>query len=171
MCNFWSSFLQYALYVDWHTHCRRKAPKFQEKDFFGQLHRILVLELLQAPPLALAEWTTVILALVHEVKATCRDSIYYYTEFGPEEVVDLKTIRCVVGRIQDRGEWAIIDRSDGMALQTDWSAVMYFFFHPCLWILARAMLFILPPRNMTHCACTFIGVCQPLLPSSLLISL
>jgi len=56
--------------------------------------------------------TTVILALIWEVKATLRESIYYYKKFGIEEVVDMKTVQCVVGRVKDRGEWAIIDQSD-----------------------------------------------------------
>jgi len=62
--------------------------------------------------LKLDEPTTVILALIREVKATLREGIYYYKEFGIEEVVDMKTVQCVVGRVKDRGEWAIIDRSD-----------------------------------------------------------
>ena len=60
----------------------------------------------------LDEPTTVILALIREVKATLRDGIYFYKEFGVEEVVDMKTVQCVVGRVHDRAEWAIVDRSN-----------------------------------------------------------
>ena len=61
--------------------------------------------------------TTIILAWIKNVKVTLTDNIYYYKAFGVDEVVDL--IQCVVGRIWDRDEWAIIDRSDNVAIQVD----------------------------------------------------
>jgi hypothetical protein len=97
----------------------RKTPDFEEKNCFGQLNCILLLELPPEPRFALAEPTTLILALLHEVKVTLRDGIYSYKEFGVEEVVDLNTVQCVVGRVKDRGEWSIIDQSDSMVLQVD----------------------------------------------------
>ncbi len=60
-----------------------------------------------------------ILAVIQSVKATLRNDIYYYKELGVEEVVDLSTVQCVVRRIWDRGEWAIVDRSDNMTIQVD----------------------------------------------------
>ena len=63
--------------------------------------------------------TTIILALIKNVKATLTDSVYYYKELGVDEVVDLTTVECVVGRIWDRDEWAIVDRSDNVAIQVD----------------------------------------------------
>jgi len=95
--------------VDRHARCRGKTPDFKEKVFFAQLNHILVLELPPAPQLDLTEPITLILALIQEVNVTLRDGIYSYKEFGAEEVVDLKTVQCVVGRVKDRGEWAIID--------------------------------------------------------------
>jgi hypothetical protein len=112
-------FLQYTLYVDRHARHSRKTPDFEEKTFFGQLNRILVLELPAAPRLNLAEPTTVILALIQEVKAMLKDGFYTHKEFGAEEVVDLKTEQCVIGRVKDRGEWSIVDRSDNVVVQVD----------------------------------------------------
>ena len=112
ICSFWAPLLQYTQLVDWHAHNHRKTPEFELQNFFGQLCCILLLELLSAPWLKLDKPTTVILALIWEVKATLRESIYYYKKFGIEEVVDMKTVQCVVGRVKDRGEWAIIDQSD-----------------------------------------------------------
>ena len=111
--------LQYTLYVDRYARHRRKTPDFEEKTFFGQLKRVLVLELPVAPQLGLVKSTTLILALIQEVKATLKDGIYFYQEFGVEEVVDLKTIQCVVGRVKCKGEWAIVDRSDNAVIQVD----------------------------------------------------
>ena len=64
---------------------------------------------------------TVIVVLIREVKATLRNSIYYYKDFGVDEVVDLTILQCVVGQIQDRDEWAIVDRSDNVDIQ----AILY----------------------------------------------
>jgi hypothetical protein len=117
--QFLKSLLQYTQLVDRHAHRRRKTPDFELENFFGQLKHILVLELPSAQQLNLDEPTTVILALIQEVKATLRNGIYYYKDFGVEEVVDLSNVQCVVGRIWDRNEWAIIDRSDNVDIQVD----------------------------------------------------
>ena len=61
----------------------------------------------------------VIIAIIREVKATLRNGIYYYKNFGVYEVVELSMLQCVVGRIQDRDEWGIIDRSDNVDIQVD----------------------------------------------------
>ena len=87
--------------------------------FFGQLNHILLLGLPSSQQLNLDEPTTVIVALIREVKATLRNGIYYYRNFGGDEVVDLSTLQCVVGRIQDREEWAIIDQSNNVDIQVD----------------------------------------------------
>jgi hypothetical protein len=117
--QFLRSLLQYTQLVDLHAHRRGKTPEFESQNFFGQLKRILLLELPSAQRLNLNEPTTVILALIREVKSTIKNGIYYYKDFGAEEVVDLSTLQCVVGRIWDRNEWAIIDRSDNVDIQVD----------------------------------------------------
>jgi hypothetical protein len=63
-----------------------------------------------------------IYAVMRSVKIDEVDTygINYYQEMGPLEVVDINTIQCVVGRIQDRKRWAIVDRSGFLAqLQLD----------------------------------------------------
>ena len=60
-----------------------------------------------------------IIALIQEFKATFRNSIYYYKNFGVDEVVDLHMLQCVVGRIQDRDEWATIDWSNIVDIEGD----------------------------------------------------
>jgi hypothetical protein len=67
----------------------------------------------------MAEATTLMLALIQEVKASLKDGIYSYKEFGAEEVVDLKSVQCVVGRVKNRGEWSIVDRSDNVVAPVD----------------------------------------------------
>ena len=77
------------------------------------------MELPSSQRLNLDEPTTVIVALIREVKATLRNGIYYYKNFGVDKVVDLNALQCVVGRIRDRDEWAVIDRSDNVDIQVD----------------------------------------------------
>jgi hypothetical protein len=112
-------FIQYTQLVDRYARQKSRTPEFELQNFFGQLQRILVLELPSTPQLNLAMPTTIILALIKNVKARLTDNIYYYKEPGVDEVVDLTTVQCVVGRIWDRDEWAIIDRSDNVAIQVD----------------------------------------------------
>ena len=119
MCNFWASLLQYTQLVDRHARHPRKTPDFESQSFFGQLNHILLLELPSAKRLNLNEPTTVIIALIWEVKATLRNGIYYYKNFGVDEVVDLNMLQCIVGRIQDRDKSGIIDRSDNVDIQVD----------------------------------------------------
>ena len=87
--------------------------------FFGQLNHIIVLELPPAPQLDLTEPMILILALIQEVKVVLKDGIYFYKELGVEEVVDLKTVQCVISRVKDRGEWAIIDQSNNAEILVD----------------------------------------------------
>ena len=98
---------------------KKKTLDFEYQNFFGQLNCILLLELPSSQLLNLDEPTMVIVALIREVKATLRNSIYFYKNFGVKEVVDLSMLQCVVGRIQDRDKWAIIDRSDNVDIEMD----------------------------------------------------
>jgi hypothetical protein len=87
------------------------------RHFFGQLKQILLLELPPTPLLNLTMPTTIILAVIHNVNTTLKGDIHFYKDFGINDVVDLTTVQCVVGRIYDRGEWAIVDRSDEVEIQ------------------------------------------------------
>ena len=119
ICNFWDYLLQYTQLVDRHARRHGKTPDFESQNFFSQLNCILLLELPSIQRLKLDEPTMVIVALIRDVKATLRNGIYYYKNFGGDEVVDLSTLHCVVGRIRDRDEWAIIDQSDNVDIQGD----------------------------------------------------
>ena len=112
-------FIQYTQYVDRFTNQKRRTPELKLKNFFGQLRRILVIDLPSIPRLNVDVPTTIILALIKNVKVTLTDDVYHYKVFGVDEVVDLTRVECVVGRIWDRDEWAIIDRSDKVAIHAD----------------------------------------------------
>jgi hypothetical protein len=111
--------MQYTQLVDRYARQKRITPEFELQNFFGQLQHIFVLEIPSTPRLDIAMPTTIILALIKNVKTTLVDNVYYYKVLGVDEVVDLTTVQCVVGRIWDRDEWVIIDRSDNVAIQVD----------------------------------------------------
>ena len=100
------------MYVDKYAHQRRREPEFERHTFYGQLLRILVVKV-SAEVSKSERLETVLLAVIRDVKVTSRDStlnIVRYKEMGTLTVVDLKTVECIVGRVHDCGEWAIIDR-------------------------------------------------------------
>jgi hypothetical protein len=110
---------QYRLLVDKFAQNKSRKPKFEPHDFFGQLLRILVLELPQIEGLGLDSPTTIVLAVIHNVKTELHKGIYSYKDSGVIEVVDLNTIQCVVGRVKVGGQWVILDRSGVAAMGKD----------------------------------------------------
>ena len=106
MYNLWASLLQYTQLIDRHAHWPRKTPNFELQNFFGQLNCIFIVELPSTQWLNLDRPTMVILALIWEVKASLRNGIYYYKNFGADKVVNLSALQCVVRRVQDRAYWS-----------------------------------------------------------------
>ena len=110
--------LQYQLAVDKFAHQRHRAPEFELQDFFGQILRFLIVNIPHSPEHGI-EADSFMYAVIKQVKISesstnhCR--INYYEDMGPVALVDLNQVKCVVGRIMDRGKWAIIDRSKSLA--------------------------------------------------------
>lgn len=57
---------------------------------------------------------TILLAVVETVKLVAQNQLgfpyYNCNEAGTIEVIDISCIDCVVGRVKERGRWAIIER-------------------------------------------------------------
>lgn len=93
---------------------------FIATEYFGQLKKILVTELPPGVIPSIAQPIRVVLAVIDPRETTNETplGIPYYTEptkpVAPR-VVDVNTVMCLVGRIKDRGRWAIVDRSGDMA--------------------------------------------------------
>lgn len=84
--------------------------------FFGELQRVVKIELPAAPQLNLREAQTLFYAIVKQCNAVqSREGFWEYKDLGGLEAVDLGLVQCVVGRIFDRGKWVIIDRSGDRA--------------------------------------------------------
>ena len=74
-----------------------------------------MVDLQASPTLELSKPTTLILAAVHvcyNPQTKGENGIYYYSRDGHLEVVDITCIQCLVRRMKDGNEWAIVDRSD-----------------------------------------------------------
>ncbi|KAI0052234.1 hypothetical protein FA95DRAFT_1669516, partial [Auriscalpium vulgare] len=115
-----ASYVRYSVLVDRNERRRRAPEDLVPADFFGQLRHIFVITIPAARELHTLNAEVISLAVIRQVKAKVRTdggtpSIPMYTQIGPLDVVDLKTVQCVVGRVQDRQEWALIDRSGSLA--------------------------------------------------------
>ncbi|EIW62612.1 uncharacterized protein TRAVEDRAFT_115107 [Trametes versicolor FP-101664 SS1] len=112
-----ASFVRYEVLVDLNTRFRNLPVILQPKTLYGQLQRIFEIQLSSLPhngnppgdpppPVVLAAIQTCDIQRSNDAL-----DIHYYSRMGGIDYVDITTIQCVVGRIKDRGNFAIIDRS------------------------------------------------------------
>ena len=82
------------------------------KTFFGELQRIIKIDLPAASQLNLKEPVRLFYAIIKQCNAKqSKEGFWEYKELGGLEAVDIGLVQCVVGRIFDRGKWVIVDRS------------------------------------------------------------
>jgi hypothetical protein len=103
--------------VDKNARHRNFPVVLEPETFFGQLQHIIVVKIGPSDELGLDEHGIFILAAIRccDAKTLFGGDIYYYSHEGCLEVVDVNCIQCCVGRIEDGGRWAIIDRSGDYA--------------------------------------------------------
>ncbi|KAJ7667305.1 hypothetical protein B0H17DRAFT_950463 [Mycena rosella] len=85
--------------------------------FYGRLEEILVCKLPEDPFWAYMSDTTCLLAVITPCLTLGTDTtkeVALYTLMSAPIVTDLATIVAVIGRVQSRGDWLIIDRSGGL---------------------------------------------------------
>ncbi|KAI0087703.1 hypothetical protein BDY19DRAFT_892356 [Irpex rosettiformis] len=108
-----NTFVRYEQIVDLNARYRNLPSIWEQQAFFGQLMHVIAVDITAIPSLNIPS-TTFLFAIIRSCKVISRHpklDIHYYTEFGPLEVVDMTTVQCIVGRVYDRGQWAIVDRS------------------------------------------------------------
>jgi len=93
---------------------------FEGIEYFGQLKKILVIELPPGTIPSITQPKRIVLAIIspRETKNETPLGIPYYTEPSKAtapRAVDVNTVMCLVGRIQDRSRWAVVDRSGNAA--------------------------------------------------------
>jgi hypothetical protein len=102
--------------VDKFAHQQRRTSQFELRDFYGQLLRLLIINVPESQNDQIQP-QTLVYALIKSVKLInpTAGEIKYFEDFGSTEFVDLDQVKCVIGRIMDRGRWAIVDRSTSSA--------------------------------------------------------
>lgn len=92
---------------------------FKATEYFGQLKSILTIEIPPGFISSIVQPKTLVLAIIGTRDTTLETplKIPYYTEPKSATVsaVDMATLMCLVGRIKDRGRWAVVDRSGDLA--------------------------------------------------------
>ncbi|KAF9042467.1 hypothetical protein BJ165DRAFT_1349583, partial [Panaeolus papilionaceus] len=111
----------YTLLVDVYARQKRCKPKFVPDEYFGQLKCTFAIVIPCSKQLGVKTPTAVVLALMQELKVYLRtNGLHYYKKRGGEELVDMNTVKCVIGRVPcANGEWAVVDRSDLAGVQVD----------------------------------------------------
>jgi hypothetical protein len=84
-----------------------------QQTFFGELQRIVRLDLPKSATIHQPQDETVLLTHVRTCDAIeNEDGFWEYSTLKPSpHFMDLNTVVCVVGRVRDRGGWTFIDRS------------------------------------------------------------
>ena len=104
----------FQLLVDKYANQRCRAPEFELWDFYGQILRFLVVNIpaSQAQADLEIEAGLLVYAVIRQVNLLdeIAGGINYYKDLRPIVFVDLNQVKCVIGRIMDRGKWAIVDR-------------------------------------------------------------
>ena len=114
------SALQYKLDVDRNARFRNVESVFESRNFYGQLQHILVVPISALPSVGIELPMTLVLGVIRSCAIEDHHhslNVHYYSRTGSLDVVDITTIKCLIGRVKEpcRGQWATIDRtSDGV---------------------------------------------------------
>jgi hypothetical protein len=97
-----------------HERNHHREPEMVDRDFWGQLLKIFVLQLTDEQAQSLGQPTArpVVLASIRRVDA--KKSKYGIVSYKHErglDVVDVNSLQCVVGRVYYDRQWFILDRS------------------------------------------------------------
>ena len=88
---------------------------------YGQLQRILVCELGPQRVWKDLKELTLVLALIKPAKTNGEDASVVttsFSQFSADVITDIQSIKAVIGRVETRGWWGIIDRSTTTARTT-----------------------------------------------------
>lgn len=111
---------QYNMLVDIFARQKNRPPQYSLETFFGQLQHLFSIRFDDGHDLGFDGPTTIILAAIRN--CVLEQQIYPngldmhpYSRTGALHIVNVKNIQCLVGRVLDRGQWTIIDRSGSLA--------------------------------------------------------
>ena len=93
-------------------------PSQLRQVFYGRLEYIIDVILPCTPSLTISSPMRYLLAVVTPCSTGGKDAtreLTTYTETTTPVVIDLRTVECVVGRVQRGNQWGIVDRSGDYA--------------------------------------------------------
>lgn len=106
-----ASFCQYELLIDRLARDRAAEPVLDGQTFFGELERILVVEIPKNEQINQGTDQTLVLLDIHScVTAVDRFGFFEYERHGSREVVDASALRALVGRIKNGVKWTFVRR-------------------------------------------------------------
>jgi len=100
---------------------RRNLPEdLKLQTFFRQLLCIIIIPIPKSKELKTKKPEKVCLAVVWQVHANFPNAhgilpILFYLQTGGLDPVDINTIQCVVGHVEDWGKWGLVDHSGPLA--------------------------------------------------------
>ncbi|KAJ7256046.1 hypothetical protein C8J57DRAFT_1075207 [Mycena rebaudengoi] len=122
-----ATYVRYEMLVDKHARRKNVKPEYEKTTFYGQLTHIYRVHFPTVQPhVKIMKPTTLILAAIRNCDVKPDEpqlqglDIHFYSWVGQLDVIDMTSVQCLVGRVKNGDEWAIIDRSGDLA-RADWA--------------------------------------------------
>ncbi|KAJ7760285.1 hypothetical protein DFH07DRAFT_867862 [Mycena maculata] len=114
--------VRYEMLVDQNARFTKRPENFELETFYGQLTHIYRIHFPEpCPALGIQHPTTYILAAIRCCVLQAEDrelaglDIHFYSNTGALDAIDITSVQSLVGRVETRDAWAIIDRSGALA--------------------------------------------------------
>ncbi|KAG8996607.1 hypothetical protein FRB90_012686 [Tulasnella sp. 427] len=106
-----ATFCQYEQLIDVLARNHRARPVLNGQTYFGELERILVVQLPKNPRINQATDRTLILLDIHSCDTHADPfGFFEYERFSQREIVDASGVRGLVGRIKNGSKWTFVRR-------------------------------------------------------------
>ena len=88
--------------------------------FFRQLQYIIVIPIPESSELKMKKPKNICLAVIQQVHADLPNAhrilpLPFYSQTGALDPTDIKSIQCIVGCVEDQGEWGLVNHSGLLA--------------------------------------------------------
>ena len=89
-----TAYQQYEATVDHNANAKNKTPDMMLKTYFGELQRIININVPATPELNVKEPQALFFTIVKQCKATWKEGFWEYTTLGGLEAVDIGLVQC-----------------------------------------------------------------------------
>ncbi|KAJ2933061.1 hypothetical protein H1R20_g4052, partial [Candolleomyces eurysporus] len=113
-----ATFIRYEPLVDERGRSHHGPTQLRLKLQFGRLTHIFLLKVPPTPTLNINNGMSIALAVIEECDKPVQHSsgldIYFYSKTKSAEVVDITTVKALVGRVRWGNKWAVFDRNGAL---------------------------------------------------------